>query len=156
MVVFDEYTGARRSENVRALLSDVDLTGDVVTIREKKRVHGKRTTRRVHLATLLKEVLADWMARRASGRTLFCKDDGKAITPREAHNYFQRTLRVSRWSVLKGWHVFRHSFISALASKGKEQRIIDAMVGHQTDEQRRRYRHLYPDVMQEAITDVFG
>jgi hypothetical protein len=37
-----------------------------------------------------------------------------------------------------------------------DQRIIDDMVGHQTDEQRRRYRHLYPDVKQDAIRSVFG
>jgi hypothetical protein len=30
---------------------------------------------------------------------------------------------------LKGWHVFRHSFISALASKGVDQRIIEDLVG---------------------------
>jgi hypothetical protein len=37
-----------------------------------------------------------------------------------------------------------------------DQRLIDDMVGHQTEEQRRRYRHLYPDVKQEAIKRVFG
>ena len=31
---------------------------------------------------------------------------------------------------LKGWHVFRYSFISALASKGVDQRVIDDLVGH--------------------------
>jgi integrase len=57
---------------------------------------------------------------------------------------------------LKGWHVFRHSFISALASKGVDQRIIDDLVGHQTEQQRRRKRHLYPDVKQEAVLAVFS
>ncbi len=37
-----------------------------------------------------------------------------------------------------------------------DQRIIDEFVGHQTDEQRRRYRHLIPDIKQKAITGVFG
>jgi integrase len=92
----------------------------------------------------------------ADGKTLLCKADGGVIAPREAHNYFRRALRNSKWRVLKGWHVFRHSFISVLASKGVDQRIIDDMVGHQTDEQRRRYRHLYPDVTQDAIRSVFG
>jgi site-specific recombinase XerD len=83
-----------------------------------------------------------------TGRTLFCKADGAKITPREAHNYLRRALRVSKWKVLRGWHVFRHSLISAMASKGIDQRVIDDMVGHSTEEQRRRYRHLYPDVKQ--------
>jgi integrase len=153
---FATHTGARRSEIVRALASDVDLSGGVVTIREKKRDKRKLTTRRVPLTPFLKEILTGWMANRAKGATLFCKGDGKAITPREALNYFQRALRVSQWRVLKGLHVFRHSFISALASKGVDQRIIDDLVGHCTEQQRRRYRHLYPDVKQKAIVDVFG
>ena len=156
MFCFAAYTGARRSEIVRALPSDVDLAGDVITIREKKRDKRKLTTRRVPLTPLLKEILAAWMADRANGKTLFCKGDGQAISPREAHNYFQRGLRLSKWHVLKGWHVFRHSFISALASKGVDQRVIDDLVGHSTEEQRRRYRHLYPDVKQQAVLAVFG
>jgi integrase len=156
MFVFAAYTGARRSEIVRALPSDVDLAAGVVTIREKKRDKKKLTTRRVPLTPFLKEVLAEWIAKRPKGKTLFCKGDGKEITPREAHNYFQRGLRISKWGVLRGWHVFRHSFISALASKGVDQRIIDDIVGHQTEEQRRRYRHFYPDVKQQAMADVFG
>jgi integrase len=52
--------------------------------------------------------------------------------------------------------MFRHSFISALASKGVDQRMIDELVGHSTEEQRRRYRHLYPDVKLEAMRAVFG
>lgn len=156
MIVFAAHTGARRSEIVRALPSDVDLAGSVATICEKKRDKKKRTTRRVPLTPFLRGVLTEWMQARAGGGTLFFKGDGKAITPRESHNYFQRALRLSKWGVLKGWHGFRHSFISALASKGVDQRIIDDMVGHQTDEQRRRYRHLYPDVKQDAIRSVFG
>lgn len=156
MFCFAAYTGARRSEVVRALPSDVDLTNGVATIREKKRDKRKLTTRRVPLTPFLKDVLAGWMQERGKGKTLFCKMDGTVITPREAHNYFQRGLRVSKWGVLKGWHVLRHSFISALASRGVDQRIIDDMVGHSTEEQRRRYRHLFPDVKQQAVLGVFG
>ncbi len=153
---FAAHTGARRSEIVRALPSDVDLKNGFVTIREKKRDKQKFTTRRVPLTQFLKNVLSDWMQKRANGKTLFCKNNGKVILPREASNYFDRALRVSKWRALKGLHVFRHSFISALASKGVDQRIIDSFVGHCTDQQRRRYAHMYPDVQQQAINEVFG
>jgi integrase len=102
MFAFAAHTGARRSEIVRALPSDVDLVGSVVTIREKKRDKRKLTTRRVPLSPFLQGVLADWMQNRAGGKTLFCKGDGGAIAPREAHNYFQRAVRTSKWNVLKG------------------------------------------------------
>jgi integrase len=156
MFAFAAHTGARRSEIVRALPSDVDLPSGVVTIREKKRDKSKTTTRRVPLSPFLQQVLTDWMQKRGKGKTLFCKNDGKEITPREAHNYFQRGLRLSKWGLLKGWHVFRHSFCAALASKGVDQRVIDDLMGHSTEQQRRRYRHLFPDVTNRAIRDVFG
>ncbi len=156
MMCFAAHTGARRSEVVRALASDLDLAAGIVTIREKKRDQRRLTTRQVPLSPFLKQVLQDWVGKRASGQTLFCKDTKAAITPREAQNYLRRALRISPWRVLKGWHVFRHSFISALASQGTDQRVIDDMVGHSTDEQRRRYRHLYPDVRHKAIATVFS
>jgi integrase len=79
-----------------------------------------------------------------------------AVTRDEAHGHFKRTLAGSKWELLRGFHVLRHSFISCLAAAGVDQRIIDEFVGHQTDEQRRRYRHLIPDVKQQAIAGVFG
>jgi integrase len=151
MFCFAAYTGARRSEIVRELPSDLDLAGGTVTVREKKRDKCKLTTRRVLLTPFLKGVLEEWVAARAGGKTLFCKGDGTKLTPREAHNYFQRALRLSKWSVLRGWHVLRHSFISALAPSGTDQRVIDEFAGHSTEEQRRRYRHIFPDVKQKAI-----
>ena len=153
---FAAHTGARRSEIVRALPSDVDLVNEVVTIREKKRDKSRLTTRRIPMTPFLKEVLTDWMANRGKGKTLFCKDDGKEITPREASNYFDRALRVSKWRVLKGLHVFRHSYLSALANKGVDQRIVDELAGHQTLEQQRRYRHLYQKTLTDAAKHIFG
>jgi integrase len=79
-----------------------------------------------------------------------------AVTRNEAHDHFQRTLRGSKWQVLRGWHVLRHSFISVCAAKGVDQRLIDAWVGHQTEEMRKRYRHLIPSTERQAIRSVFG
>jgi integrase len=62
----------------------------------------------------------------------------------------------SKWGVLHGWHLFRHSFCSNCAAKGIDQRIINAWVGHQTEDMVRRYRHLIPDQQQSAIITVFG
>jgi integrase len=78
------------------------------------------------------------------------------LTRKEAHDHFKRTLAGSKWQALKGWHVLRHSFISACASKGTDQRLIDEWTGHSTEEQRKRYRHLWPSTQQEAIKLVFG
>ena len=43
---FAAYTGARRSEIIRAAVADLDFASLTITIREKKRVRGKDSTRR--------------------------------------------------------------------------------------------------------------
>ena len=50
MFVFAAHTGARRSEIIRAQVSDVDFDDGSVIIHEKKRVHGSNTTRRIPLS----------------------------------------------------------------------------------------------------------
>jgi integrase len=62
----------------------------------------------------------------------------------------------SKWKVLRGYHVLRHSFASNLAAAGIDQRIIDEFMGHQTEVMRLRYRHLFPEQRQQAIKIVFG
>src|SRR5271168_1850760 len=58
MCVMAAHTGARRSEMLRAERQDVDFEAGIITIREKKRVRGKVTTRRVPISSRLKDALA--------------------------------------------------------------------------------------------------
>ena len=136
-----------------------DLDEQAVLLRERKRVRGKRSFRRVPLSDSLKAVLKAWFENHPGGPHTFCKSTFGEIVPLtrdDASGYFERTLRDSKWSVIPGWHCFRHSFISNCAMKGVDQRIIDTWVGHQTDEMRRRYRHLFPDTEQAAMKSVFS
>jgi integrase len=151
-VLFVAHTGCRRSEMIRARTEDV---GDgVVTIREKKRVKGRRTSRRVPLSTELAAALRKWLKGRKGNPYLFGIDGPLSV--QTTQKAFVRVLKGSKWSVLKGWHVLRHSFISALASRNIDQRMIDEFVGHQSDAMRVRYRHLYPSSQADAIRTVFG
>jgi hypothetical protein len=61
-----------------------------------------------------------------------------------------------KWSVVKGYHVFRHSFASNLAAAGVDQRTIDGLMGHGTETMARRYRHLFPDAKRNAVDQLFG
>ena len=166
MVFTAAHTGMRRSELLRLRLEDLDFSSKTVLVHEKKRVKGVLTTRRVPLSPQLERILRDWLAQHPGGPVLFCQAseverskkkrvEPTPITRDEAHDHFQRTLAESKWKVLKGWHVLRHSFASNLAAKGIDQRIIDDFMGHQTDEQRRRYRHLFPNQQRDAICTVF-
>jgi integrase len=78
------------------------------------------------------------------------------VTRDEVHDHFRRTLAGTKWEVVRGLHALRHSFISACASKGVDQRLIDEWSGHSTEEQRKRYRHLFPSVQKAALEGVFS
>src|SRR6185437_4907794 len=190
---FAAHTGARRSEILRALVTDVDFTGNTVLVREKKRTRGQRTTRRVPLTPFLKEVLREWLVIHAGGSALFChaatvarsKNRSRttghrnakkrpsslkgrmatvkkreqavqaALTRNEVHDHFKRVLAGTKWERMRGLHTLRHSFISACASKGVDQRLVQEWAGHMNEATSKRYRHLYPSTQQEAITRVF-
>jgi integrase len=51
LFAFAAFTGARRSEMMRAQRADVDLDAGAVVLREKKRVKGVLTSRRVKRAS---------------------------------------------------------------------------------------------------------
>ena len=166
MVFTAAHTGMRRSELLRLRVEDLDFSWKTVLVHEKKRVKGMLTTRRVPMSPQLESVLREWLGQHPGGPVLFCQAieverskkkrfEPTPITRDEAHDHFQRTMADSKWKVLKGWHVLRHSFASNLAAKGVDQRIIDEFMGHQTDEQRRRYRHLFPNQQRQAICTVF-
>lgn len=167
MFAMAAHTGARRSEMIRSQRIDFDFVSEVVTIREKKRVHGTMTTRRVPLSPLLASTIKAWFAAQPNSLATFVIDTLQtapkrptvplpAITKDQAHDHFKRTLSNSKWNRIRGWHCFRHSFISNLACEGVDQRIIDEFVGHTTEQMRRRYRHLFPSVKREALLRVFG
>jgi integrase len=167
MFCFAAHTGARRSEVLRARINDVDLEAATVCIHERKRAKEKRTSRRVALTPFLVGVLKEWLAMHPGGQSLFCHElqvfrsktkrvEYGPLTRDEAGDHFKRTLAGSKWEKLRGWHVFRHSFVSNCAAKNIDQRVIDEWTGHQTEEMRRRYRHLFPHQQQTAIRLVFG
>ncbi len=191
---FAAHTGARRSEILRALVADVDFTGNTVLVHEKKRSRSQRTTRRVPLTPFLKKVLRAWLAVHPGGPILFChagtvarskkrsqttghqsaknrpsslkgrlatvkkreQPAQAALTRNEVHDHFKRVLAGTKWDQMRGLHCLRHSFISACASKGVDQRLVQEWAGHMNEATSKRYRHLYPSTQQEAIKNVFG
>jgi integrase len=194
LVCFAAHTGARRSEMLRALVTDVDFTENTVLVRERKRSRGERTTRRVPLTSFLKEVLSEWLRVHPGGPALFChagtvvrskkrssttghlnenerpsslkgrmatvkkreQAAQTALTRSEVHDHFKRVLIGTKWEKMRGLRTLRHSFVSACASKGVDQRLVEEWAGHLNEATSKRYRHLYPSTQQEAITQVFG
>jgi integrase len=142
---------------LRSQVTDFDFETNVVILREKKREREKvETYRTVPMTAALAEAMRKWFAVHPGGPFTVCTSTGKAISVQLASHTFVRVLRKSKWSVLPGWHCFRHSFISNCVAKGIDQRLIDQWVGHTTEAMRRRYSHLIPKTSQEALRTVFS
>lgn len=148
-LAFCAYTGARRSEMFRCQVHDLQQT---VQLREKKRSQQNAFTfRYVPLHPQLGAILDEWIQSHPGGPYVFCKDNGKPLDDKTAREAFDAVTRKSKWSVLRGYHILRHSFASNLARHGVDQRTIDDFMGHQTEESRKRYRHLFPEDLRSAI-----
>ena len=160
MIAFAAHTGARRSELMRMRIDDVDLEAGSALIRERKRVRGSRSSRRVPVSGFLQSELKDWLAHHPGGQMMFCrkqsKSDPLAMTPMSAYEQFRSLVRGSKWDVLRGWHVLRHSFISICVADGVDARILKSWVGHLSEATHRRYTHLIPNRERQIIQGVFG
>lgn len=158
MFVFVAHTGARRSELARSLIDDFDFKARRVRLREKKKDRSKEITFRfVPVSPLLAAVMSEWFARHPGGQHTLAESDGTPLSIDRASRHFKDMLAGSRWSRIRGFHVFRHSFASNMAGSGKvTDRTIDRWMGHQTEEMRKRYQHLFPNQEQQAMDLVFG
>jgi integrase len=158
IVVTCTFTGCRRSEFLRAQKTDFDFRREQFSIRERKRKHNvSESTRLVKIHPKLATTLKEWFKVHPGGRSAFCERENEPLTVNQVYHAWRNTLDESKWEDLRGFHCLRHSFISALARKGVDQRTIDTFVGHTSEEQRRRYRHLHPSSASDAINQLdFG
>jgi integrase len=168
MFAFTAFTGARRSEVIRSQVRDFQPENGLVLIREKKRRHDVSISfRRVQLHAQLKEIMAEWFDNHPGGTYTICtppnfqrskkkSDFPQPLTESQAHDHFKRALANSKWKVVRGFHVLRHSFASICAMKGIHQSIIDSWLGHQTEAMRDRYRHLFPEETRRAMDSVLA
>ena len=151
------HTGARRSELLRARVEDFDFDRRLVTLREKKRSRTRETFRTVDMTPLVEAVVRQYFAEgHPGGVYAFGAAPNVPVSDWLSRNAFRAVMRGSKWAVLRGYHVFRHSFASNLAAAGVDEHVISALMGHLTAEMRDRYRHLFPAQRRAAVTSVFG
>jgi integrase len=67
MLATAAHTGARRGELLAARIDDIDFAGGTMLIREKRRMRGQRSFRRVPISAFLERVLRDWLAKHPGG-----------------------------------------------------------------------------------------
>lgn len=157
------YTGMRRGEILRLRWLDIDMDEKYLFARSRKQSRRRReTSRRIDLHPELEDILLRWHQLHDRGQFLLC--DAESLKPLDVHHanrLFWQPMRDTEWCMDRkrnrfkvGFHTYRHSFASNLASQGIDQRIIDEFMGHNTDAMRRRYRHLFPSKRKAAIESL--
>jgi integrase len=150
------HTGARVSELIRSRVEDWDLDGGSVVLREKKKSQKAETFRRVDLSARLTRVMHAWLSGpHPGGRLAFCRERDVPLNTQNLRTVFRKFLKAGPWQVVRGYHTLRHSFASNLAAAGIDPAVVDELMGHQTEEMRKRYRHLYPQHKKAAIQVLF-
>ena len=80
---------------------------------------------------------------------------GKPAKPHFARGGLKRAIKKSGGRHF-GWHIFRHTFASNLATAGVPLISIKELLGHASIEQTMRYAHLAPNVNREAVNALHG
>ncbi len=163
MYAFAAYTGVRRSEIIRSQVDDFDFEQRLVRIREKKRKKDMASsTRFVPLNQHLVSIMQKWFDEHPGGKYTISVEQGiglvvpKPLNPDLAQYAFKNPLKNSKWSVVRGFHVLRHSFGANLARSGRlSSEVIGKWMGHSTDDMRDLYQHLFPQDGPMLI-DVLG
>jgi integrase len=151
------FTGARRSEILRSETRDFDFDRSIVTLREKKRVHSRSMSyRTVDIHPKLETIIKAWFANHPGGKYTVCAQPNTPVAPDKALGAFEQMVEDSKWKILRGWHVLRHSFCSISAMKGLRESTINKWMGHSTEEMRKRYRHLFPEVTKAEMSRLFA
>lgn len=145
------YTGMRCGEMVRLQWTDVDLKARTLYARSQKQSRQRQETiRSIPIHNRLLPVLVEQKEKTSYSRWVFLGPDEKQLRPKNLNRALNSVLKGTDFEGI-GLHTFRHSIASNLAAKGAPQQIIDAILGHQTEAMRQRYRHLFPDNMNEAL-----
>ena len=141
----------RRGEALALEWSDVDFRAKVISVNSRKqsRTQAYRPGE-IEMHDRLASVLQELRSEQPKGRYLFA--DG-SLQPLSAYKVWADLKKLVKGTDFEGmgFDALRQSFSSNLARAGADDRIINQFMGHQTEEMRRRYQHLFPEEKRKAL-----
>lgn len=150
-------TGMRRGEVCALEWCDVDLERKILCIKSMKQSrHRGQTPRYVPIRDRLLALLQDQKQKTGHKRWVFISPRGGGQLWRDGLNVcFRRVTTGTRFEGL-GLHCLRHSLASCLAEKGVDQREINEILGHMTQEMAQRYLHISREKLRTAMEKLDG
>jgi tyrosine recombinase XerC len=139
-------SGARVSEMVSCLVSDVDLIGGVVKVRGKG-----RKERLLPLGEPALISLKNYLDQRQDpNKALFVNKNKTRLTDRGVRDIIYRYIKKSALNLKVSPHTFRHSFATHLLNRGADLRSVQELLGHSSISTTQIYTHLTIDSLKRV------
>jgi len=138
-------TGARVGELVAINLDDLDLIGETVRVRGKRKKErllpvGSYATKALQHYLERREVLGGRVP--VHRRGLFVNRRGGRLTDRSVRRIIDKHVRQIGLGVKVTPHTLRHSFATHLLNRGADLRSVQEMLGHKSISTTQIYTHL--------------
>lgn len=155
-------TGCRVSELAALNMEDFDSSFSSAS------VFGKgRKERKVFFADFARERLKEYFKEREillakknrlngekKQNAVFLNLQGKPLTRRGIAYIIKRYTLISRGTKNLSPHAFRHSFASALVTKGADIRVVQELLGHENISTTQRYTHITPERLHKLYKEA--
>ena len=151
MALLSLHTGARAGEIFSLSWAAVDLSSDVLTVKDSK--SGK--TRRLHLTGKTKEMLRRRYSGQPGKELVFPDKKGGRI--KNISHTFDRTMKDLGFNAgvddrrdKATFHTLRHTFASWHVQNGTDLYTVKELLGHSTIALTERYSHLRPEGLKQT------
>ncbi len=151
LVLFGYYTGCRLSELLNLQWSDIDLTRNTITIKNKETFKTKTgRIRKIPVSSKLRFIINN-MKITTSNDYLFNTSKGKPYTKDYAGEIVRKAIRKAGLPHSLHFHCLRHTFITELLRKGVSIYYVSRLAGHSNISTTMGYIHTDTDDYRTAI-----
>ena len=149
VVLLALLTGVRRGEICGLRWRDVDLKNRTVIFKLTK----NREIRKVPLSEPAKKLLCCRLSKRFIGSVDWVFPAEKSEGPVDVSHRFSRFAKKAGLEDFR-FHDLRHSAASAMARAGVPERQMQEVLGHKSVSMTKRYTHLRPSELKEAVATM--
>jgi integrase len=152
MAMLALHSGLRRGELFGLRWQDVDLENAVLVVRQSivEGIVGPPKNYRERSIPLDRAALEALASMPQTHELIFHRGNGRPLTCSTAQGALYRAcLRASLRLI--GWHTFRHTFASWLATAGVPVPSIQVLLGHASITMTMRYTHIASSALRDAV-----
>jgi integrase len=150
------HTGLRKGELIHLTWTDVHLDTSPPGITISSKPHWQTKTRRIRTLPLNQKAVDILQRQPRSDKhsNVFSGPKGAIVDEDRIYQSLQRTLK--KVGLVGDVHQWRHTFASHLVMDGVGIETVSKLLGHASIEMTKKYAHLAPDHLKQAVDRLTG